>query len=209
MIYVYDILLNFNKELIEFFEWEKHDNIKYAKKISLFKVDKKVIKDILEYEIEFDSSFVKNTNKYDFDGIGDKIYYTLLTDGDIVIGLSIKNNKIDLLSRLIIDEEDEVITMANSINKYNINYKKLGLKRKDSRVLTRNEKEKLKGLKKEIINLYKDKNYDKLKYLYYEFTSKYSDNIKFIYENLLNSFNSYNKNHDRLIKVLKLSGKKM
>ena len=126
-----------------------------------------------------------------------------------MIGLSIKNNKIDLLSRLIIDEEDEVITMANSINKYNINYKKLGLKRKDSRVLTRNEKEKLKGLKKEIINLYKDKNYDKLKYLYYEFTSKYSDNIKFIYENLLNSFNSYNKNHDRLIKVLKLSGKKM
>ena len=30
MAYIYDILLNFNKELIEFFEWEESDKIKYG-----------------------------------------------------------------------------------------------------------------------------------------------------------------------------------
>lgn len=32
MVYIYDILLNFNKNLIEYFEWEEKDNIKYIKK---------------------------------------------------------------------------------------------------------------------------------------------------------------------------------
>ena len=35
MIYIYDILLNFNTSLIEFFEWEENDLIKYIKKIML------------------------------------------------------------------------------------------------------------------------------------------------------------------------------
>ena len=37
MTYIYDILLNLSKELIEFFEWEDSDNIKYVKKIAVFK----------------------------------------------------------------------------------------------------------------------------------------------------------------------------
>ena len=32
MIYIYDIVLNLNKELIEYFEWDTNDNIKYIKK---------------------------------------------------------------------------------------------------------------------------------------------------------------------------------
>ena len=30
MINIYDILLNFNKKLINFYEWEEEDNIKYV-----------------------------------------------------------------------------------------------------------------------------------------------------------------------------------
>ena len=36
MIYIYDILLNFNTSLIEFFEWEENDLIKYIKKIPIY-----------------------------------------------------------------------------------------------------------------------------------------------------------------------------
>ena len=38
MTYIYDILLNLSKELIEFFEWEDSDNIKYVKKIVFSKL---------------------------------------------------------------------------------------------------------------------------------------------------------------------------
>ena len=34
MSYIYDIILNFNKNLIEFFEWEDSDDIKYVKKVA-------------------------------------------------------------------------------------------------------------------------------------------------------------------------------
>ena len=47
MTYIYDILLNFNNNLIEHFEWEEKDKIKYVKKVILFKVPNKIIKDKL------------------------------------------------------------------------------------------------------------------------------------------------------------------
>ena len=35
MVYIYDILLNFNKNLIEYFEWDDKDSIKYVKSFVL------------------------------------------------------------------------------------------------------------------------------------------------------------------------------
>ena len=48
MIYVYDILLNWNKEVAyDFFEWEKTDKLDHIKKIPLFKVKKGIKKNII------------------------------------------------------------------------------------------------------------------------------------------------------------------
>ncbi len=57
MTYIYDILLNFNENLVEYFEWNDNDKIKYVKKIILFKVSSKVIEDIIYNDVLFDSSF--------------------------------------------------------------------------------------------------------------------------------------------------------
>ena len=62
------------------------------------------MKDFLNNEIEFNINFLKNTNKYEFDGLENKTSFCLFTDGQIVLGVLIKNRKIDLVSRLIIDE---------------------------------------------------------------------------------------------------------
>ena len=40
MNFIYDIVLNFNKEYYYFFEWSKNDNIVNVKKIPLFLVSK-------------------------------------------------------------------------------------------------------------------------------------------------------------------------
>ena len=38
MTYIYDILLNFKEELIEFYDWNKNDNIIHIRKIPLLKI---------------------------------------------------------------------------------------------------------------------------------------------------------------------------
>ena len=158
MTYVYDILLNFNEKLFEFFEWEDTDNIKYAKKIVLFKIRKNVMYDFLKFNIEFSEEFIKDTLKYEMDGVGDKISYALFTDGALVLGVSIKNNKIDLLSRLIIDEEDEVIEQVEKLSYLNINYKRLEKRNDLNRIITRDEEKLRDELKNEFEFLHFKKN---------------------------------------------------
>ena len=111
MIYIYDILLNFNNNLIEYFEWEETDKIKYIKKVALIKVSKEVLKDLITKEVELEESFQKNIPKYEMDGTKIKKSICLFTDGFLVIGVVINNNKIVSFSRLLLDEERETLEM--------------------------------------------------------------------------------------------------
>ena len=49
-----NVLSNFNDELLEFFEWEDNDDIKYIKRLPLIRVEDSLIKDVLENDILFD-----------------------------------------------------------------------------------------------------------------------------------------------------------
>ena len=46
MKYVYDILLNFNEKLYEFYEWMDDDYFDYIKRIGIIKVSKDTLIDI-------------------------------------------------------------------------------------------------------------------------------------------------------------------
>ena len=85
MSYIYDILLNFNKNLIEYFEWEDTDKIKYIKKILLFKTSKQTVKDIIENEVLLDSAFTSNIPKYEINDLKEEKKISHITDGEIVI----------------------------------------------------------------------------------------------------------------------------
>ena len=202
MAYIYDILLNFNKKLIEYFEWEESDNIKYVKKIILFKVDSNVIKDIRDYEILFDKSFTDKIPKYEMNGNKDAAKVCLLTDSFIVIAVLIKNNKVSLISRLLLDEEFEVLEAANHIEETEIKYKKLKKKKLENTNLTRKEKLKRDKLSDEIDDLYNKKEIKGLMYLYYEYTNKENNNIDYIYKYLKESLDSFNEKHLELLDIL-------
>ena len=59
MIYIYDILLNFNNErLIDFYEWEVTDDIYDIKRIPLFRVDSKTINDLEFNTVKFNNEFL-------------------------------------------------------------------------------------------------------------------------------------------------------
>ena len=59
MIYIYDILLNFNDGILyEFYEWNTSDNIENMKRIKLVKIDKNDFDLFLNNKIKIDSDFL-------------------------------------------------------------------------------------------------------------------------------------------------------
>ena len=57
MSYVYDLVLNFNNDLYEFYEWKKDDNLYHIKRINLVKVDSNTYNDILDNIVIFNDEF--------------------------------------------------------------------------------------------------------------------------------------------------------
>ena len=209
MDYIYDILLNFNEHLIECFEWNDNDNIKYIKKIVLFKTDKKTIKDIVNNEVLLDSNFTISIPKYEINNLKEQCKLCLLTDGRIVIGLLIENDVVKYISRLLLDEEYEILLSSDNLITTKIDYKIINNKIKKDNTLTRSESKIKKQLLVELDYLYKNKKVDKLVYLYYEFTNKESRDINYIYNYLVKSLDSFDRRHIRLYNILSMCNVKV
>lgn len=202
MNYIYDIFLNFNDTLYDIYEWNKNDNIIHIRKIPLFKVDKKTMCDFITKKVELSSEFLskvfKKTEVFGKNKIDNINYCFLISDGIDVIAIKLGNK----YSRLLIEEEREVLDYVKSIKtiemEYNVikNNKKISFK-------TRNEIRIKEYIIKKINELIKYNEYDKLKYLYLDcFNKSINEDVdKFFFLEL-------NKNWDnvylKLYNLLKL-----
>ena len=200
MNYVYDVLLNFNKEMYEFYDWNLDDYISHIRKILVFRVDNKTMRDLVNNSIVVDSDFlIKISNRTEmFTKQNVKIinYAALFTNGSFVIGIKFdKNGEIIGRSKLLIDEELDILDSALDMNEYNLKYK----------VINTNKNEFFKTRKEVFIEKYISKklnevkdNKEMLKYLYYEcFNEKNTDFRKMLLKlnkSLINNWDSfYNK----------------
>lgn len=208
MNYIYDIVLNFNKDYLDYYEWNKSDTFTYIDKIPIYVVNDTSMNDIYNSSIKIDKSLLDEiynktyTNK-------NKIKYSLLvTDRNRVIALMFDDNGFVIKkSSLLIDEEDVVIEEANLYTLDIFNYGIINSVINKS-FLTRKEKYIKNSLLEEINYLYNNKIYDELNYLYYEI---YNDNvsIKDKYKRLLNIID--NNNFDKLnylYEIIKLTKEK-
>lgn len=207
MVYIYDIILNFNDELIEFFEWEDNDNIKYIKKVPLIRVEDSLIKDILENDILFADDFleqIKNKTIY-YDSKRDNYPVIVLSNQDIVIAVLLKENDYKY-SRLLLDEEYEVLNIADKLSVTKVDYTVKGKKILNSN-LTREER-KIRGiLLNEIDYLYNSNKLDKLNYYYYEYFNEINNNKEEVYKRLKNSLGVIDERHIKLLEIVKLANK--
>lgn len=211
MIYIYDILLNFNTSLIEFFEWKENDLIKYIKKIPIYKVSDDFLYNLVNNEIKIESNFLNNIkDKTLFDNQNNNFKYCcLFTNNKIIIGVVFNEiGNVLYLSRLLIEEEKEILTIANRLSLYNINYEICNINNKINDNLTRKEKDIKNNLLKTINFLYKNNDFEKLNYLYYEYFNKIENNNEKIYNSLILSMDSFNSKHTDLYDILTLSSKK-
>jgi len=185
MNHIYDIFLNFNPIIFDAFEWNLNDDIIHVRKIPLFRLND--IKDLLKYKVKFSKEFLKNIYKRTELFIKNKIisidYAFIATDRKEVVAFKLDNSGcIKEYSKLLIEEETEVLEYSSNLKTTNIEYEKLNIINHDY-FKTRNEYDIKLYISNEINRLIENKNIDKLKYLYLDCFNKNIDS-KILVDNI-------------------------
>lgn len=198
MNYIYDIVLNFQDNYYNFFEWQKEDKIRNIPKISLYRVSDKDILNLKNNKVKVSQNFIetiKNANKKSKKNI------CVVSNGKIALGLLFSDDgTLIKRSSLIFEEEEEVIDSIRGMEKTNIEYiENIPIKYQNK---LRIEKE-----KKELLIEYIEKTTDilTLKYLYYEYYEKETEDLAKIKECLLKELSKeWNIKQNNLYNVVNL-----
>lgn len=214
MIYVYDILVNFDdKYLLDFYEWNFQDEIENLKKVRLYHVTTDCLTNLLVNKVKISETFlteIYNTcEMYTKNNFKKLPYVALFSDGLRVLALEFDQDGFSRCrSKLILEEEEEVLEVISNVEIYNFDYEILGME-KNKVFFTRKELKIKKYLSVEIEDAFEKKDYQKLKFLYEEYFDNYNDNYLKMKEELLSSMtDTLNEKHFSLYELVKLSNRK-
>ena len=173
MDYVYDIVLNFQNEYYDFYEWKPTDKVINVKRSPIYKVSNNDYLNIKKNDITIDKKSLPKDSKL-----------FLITSGLEVMGILIDTNgKVVKKSSLIFEESDDILEDKDEIKSINLKYR-INHMNKDY-FQSRINKEKTKYIHTFLHTLDKQKDEYFLKYLYYDIYNDELDNIDEIYEKLL------------------------
>ena len=208
MNYVFDVCLNFNRELYEFYEWNDEDEILYFLKIPVFKIEDELIEDFIKNDIRVDNLFLRkiyNKSQIYFkksNKIND--YSCIITTSKKCIGLKF-DNKGNVMGKsfLSLEEENEVVEFSKFIKYSIINYKVIRKNNNKENYYTRKEKEDIKIIKFYLNNLEINDKIEELKYLYYEIFNTRENDYKRIKEKLNNVLSINEKKREKFLEIMK------
>lgn len=201
MNYIYDIIVNFNTYAFDFYDWNKEDKLTHIRKIPVCKVKVGVLNQINEYEVIFDTSFLElikdKTEIFTNKNTKTICYSCLLCDGMNVLAIKIEKNHI-LKSKLQLEEEEEVLDVCERLSEQDIAFE---IKKKNSldNFVTRKQLNLAKQVNKLLNKTYSLKDFDTLKYIYYECFDKKEENTKEIMKVFIKQIQ--NNNDSILIKI--------
>lgn len=109
MNYIYDILVNFQDRLYDFYEWNVEDEITHIRKIPLFYVPKKVLDDLKFGKIKIEGDFLKQleqrTEIFTDKNVRGLPYVGLFCDGKEAIVVSFNKKGVSTSkSRLLVED---------------------------------------------------------------------------------------------------------
>lgn len=211
MSYSYDVLLNFQKDFYDFFEWYEYDEIIHIRKIPLFKAsnyDFNVFKNCI---VRFDNDFMNLINnrcelfrKINVEHIR---HAFLVSNGKETIGIKLNKKGIGYLkSSLLIDESDEISLMTDDLRDFSFNYDiiKTSNRKFQTRFEWENSEKMLQGLN----DLFNSSDNDKIKYLYLECYNTNCFNINEAYKKLKNDIECCGENYMKIWNFFKIMKKK-
>lgn len=210
MNYIYDITLNLNRNnLYEFYEWRDEDNPEFILKIPVFKIDKDTFLDFKYNDIVIDKKILDmiegKTEIYSPNCIGIIRYASIFFYNENVIAIEFDSDGNSYMkSNVSIDEEEEIIDTLDNIKYSLIEYKVIKQNKKNKKFLTRNQIEMEKYLIKKIDSIKENKEYSKLKYIFYEIYGEKNDDIERIYNKLKNVAQNNDYKLKKLNEILSL-----
>ncbi len=212
MNYIYDILLNFQKDFYDFFEWNPEDEILHIRKIPLFKVSNKDFTIFKKGNVRFESNFMSRiynrTEKFKKINTSALNYVFLVSNGKEAMGLKLnKSGIITHRSSLLIDEDDEIADMANDLKIWDFEYTILSPIKEDE-FQTRFEKENGHAIIQKLNNLYNHKEDEKLKFLYLECFSEKENDVNKIFSILKEEILKHTDNYNKIFDFFKIIGQK-
>lgn len=188
MNFIYDILVNFNSELYDFYEWNTSDNVTHIRKIPLFRISTNALEQIKNNSIKLDLEFLKKienkTERFTTRDVEKISYAALFSDLNEVYALKFdKKGNSTGISKLLIDESEDVLEVACRCSEVNINFEVLKEK-SNHNFKTRMQREMYNYLNKSLNRLEKANDYEKLSYLYFECFNEKEDMIDVIIRKL-------------------------
>lgn len=197
MNYIYDVILNFNEELYEFYDWDKDDELLHIRKMPVIKVDQTFISDLRRNKIKINDNLnIRNkTELFQKKGIRYLENACIFTDGKEAIAVLIKRNGLVLKSKMIIEEEDDAVCIGKKQETKKIDYKVI-----ENDVLNEFKTRKERKIQKYIFKELETMEKEKLNYIYFEcFNERKNTDIK---KEILDNFD---KVYMSIYEILKLS----
>lgn len=209
MNYIYDILINLQKKLYDFYEWNLSDDIMHIRKIPLIKVKTEDLLNIKNNNIIMDDESLKKINNkceiFTNHNVRIIKYLCLFSDDRDVLAVEFDKNGLKArISKLLIDEELEVLEVSEHCDLIDIKYT----------IRDKNDVENFKTRKEVKIYEYilkqlNKNNYEKLKYLYFECFDKQEEDYQNIIKELKKELNNNWKSiYEKIYSFLKLSSQK-
>ncbi len=185
MNYYYDIILNFQEDSCLFYEWMDTDSFDFIKKIPVFYVSSKNIKDFSDSEIRVDEEFLKliyNKTKLK-DGTLEYVALFVSKNGAIALEFN-QNGVVISRSYLQVNDECNLMEISYTFPKMKIDYKVI--KKLETRKELRIEKDIKRFINLEITTLYNNKEWEKIVFLYNEWFLKNNNNVAAMVQEMQN-----------------------
>lgn len=207
MIYIYDIIVNFNDLLYDFYDWNETDALEHIRKIPIIKVNESTLIDIINNKIKITHEYLNliyNKTEVFNDKNVERIQYASLiaTNSTIIAVIFDKKGYIKERSSLLIDEEVEILEIIKSLKRYNLDYEiKEDIKNNN---LLRSEQKIINTIINELKQIKKENKEELLKYLYYEWFYKEVKDNKYYLKLIKDIKKEYSEKHDSFLELLKV-----
>lgn len=202
MNYIYDIVLNFQDNYYQFFEWNRNDKIKNISKIIVYHVSDQDLLFLTYNHIIIDNPFLTQVKE---DNKKYKKIMCLVSNTKQTIGLLFSGEGVLLKrSSLLFEEENEVNQLAKELPLTTITYQENKKQKPINKLRIEIEK---KDTLVQFINQTND--ILALKYLYYEYFEEECEEQNHIKTSLLNALDQdWNKKKNKLYQIIQLLNKK-
>ncbi len=208
MNYYYDLLVNLDTDLWEFYEWEDTDHFIPIKKIPIVRILESDIRKLMQYDVQFDPEWVsKFEEKTVFKNSKDKTSCILFssTKNSIVLEFDIHGCVIGR-SKLLIEDENNCNEVAQNLKETEISYT-VKEKLRTRKYLRQTEKDRH-LFEIELKTLKESQNKAKCSYLYYEwFGILETDLDKMLKDFYLELEKDCSKKLHRIVELIRLSYK--